>query len=261
MKQGRIERHGVRTHRHHAGLSGTDDRPRRDPGQADARRAAAIRGASRCPERDGRRRRARATSWSEPGDELDLPLVADVQPAARSLRPSASRGSAWPRRVAVAAAHRVARHRRLRCARDRPSPSPASAAQTNTRPAAAQTGGPPRVAVAQADAGNRRAHDHRARAESRATAPCCRRSRRRRCSSVPTEHFWRAAARRSTSPSSVPATNRRSSSTCPSRLRSHDTASDSAAKTDASSVTSIDARRRRWPAAAKPCSPRPRGPS
>lgn len=75
----------------------------------------------------------------EPVDELDLPLVADVQPAG-DLFVHREPGSVWPRRVAVAAV--IASLVTVAALALRSTdPSPASVTQANTRPAAAQTEG------------------------------------------------------------------------------------------------------------------------
>jgi hypothetical protein len=82
---------------------------------------------------------AREQLLEEAGDEVDLPLLADVQPAG-DLFVHREPGSAWPRRVAVAAT--IASLVTVAALALRSTdPSPASATQANPRPAAAQTEG------------------------------------------------------------------------------------------------------------------------
>jgi hypothetical protein len=82
---------------------------------------------------------AREQLLDEPADELDLPLVANVQPTG-DLFAHREPSSAWPRRVAVAAVIASLVTVAALALRSTP-PSPDSATQANTRPAAAQTEG------------------------------------------------------------------------------------------------------------------------
>jgi hypothetical protein len=82
---------------------------------------------------------AREQLLEEPGDELDLPLVTDVQPTG-DLFVHREPGSAWPRRVAVAATLALLVTVAALAFRSA-NPSPESATQANPRPAGAQTEG------------------------------------------------------------------------------------------------------------------------
>ena len=96
---------------------------------------------------------AREQLLEEPGDELDLPLVADVQPAG-DLFVHREPGSAWPRRVAVAAAlASLVTVAALALTIDEPIARVAHPDQHATGGGANRRA--PRVALAQADAGDR----------------------------------------------------------------------------------------------------------
>ena len=189
------------------------------PRQADARRAPAIRRASGRLARDGGRGRAGAVR--RPSSCRRTSCVADWS----RERPAGTADLfASPEPRSALAAARCYRRRRARRRRRRSSALAAPMSCTG-RPwrtvrqaratAAAQTAGLARIAVAQATAGSERAHDHRARSEPARRHGPVEGHRDGARSLVPTGRSSRAAAPRSTSPCSAPATNRRSSINVP----------------------------------------------